>query len=98
MKPVKRAVVVAVIAAGVIGAAPAVSAVATTEYPDGGTWVYDANGSTNYSNYYHASKKHRSSVQNCNGLVRSTDAVGGLWSYASEGVCLSGNQAFYYVY
>jgi lactococcin 972 family bacteriocin len=86
-----------VTAAGLVGGT-AFSAFATTKHVSGGTWVYDAGSSTNYSNFYHPTKLHRSSVENCYGLVRSADRAGGFWSYAAEPVCLSGNQAYYNVY
>lgn len=71
---------------------------AGTEYVGGGTWQYNADNSTNYSNYYHGSKLHRSSVQNRYGLVRSGDKPGGVWAMASQAVALTNNQAFWYVY
>ena len=98
MKARTRAWMVTATTAGLIAGTPVVAALATTKSVSGGTWTYGATGSINYSNYFHPSKKHRSSVQNCSGTYRSTDAAGGLTSRVSESVCLSGNQAYYNVY
>jgi len=68
------------IAAGAIGAlAVAAPALATTVSVGGGTWQYGVTVS-NYSNYYHGSKAHRSSVDNSvAGLVRSGCVSSGQW-------------------
>ena len=97
MKFRTRATVAGLAATALVAAVP-VAAFATTKQVSGGTWNYGANATTNYSNFYHPSRLHRSSVENCYGLVRSADRAGGFYSYASESVCLSGNQAFYNVY
>lgn len=88
--------VTALAATAVLGAGGAANA--TTQWPEGGTWIYDATGTTNYSNYYHSSAKHRSSVSNRLGTVRSADAARGYWSYASQTVYTYGNNAYYYKY
>ena len=84
------------IAAGAIGAlAVAAPALATTVSVGGGTWQYGVTVS-NYSNYYHGSKAHRSSVDNSvAGLVRSGCVSSGQWSYASEVAAASGNNAYW---
>lgn len=95
----KRAVVIGLVASGVLTATPMITALATTKSASGGTWQYDATGTVNYSNYYHPSGLHRSSVANPDyGTVRSKDEPGGRWSYASEGVAIMGNKAYYNLY
>ncbi len=91
----KRAAVVGALAVAILGATPMVAALATTKSEDGGTWTYGAGGSTNYSDYYHPSKEHRSSVSNDYGTYRSANEAGGLWADVSETVAISGNQAFW---
>ncbi|MCT1478116.1 lactococcin 972 family bacteriocin [Microbacterium sp. p3-SID336] len=59
------------------------------------------NGSNrgNDSSYFHASKKHRSSVKNSTGsIVRSSDQNGGIWARAWQPATASGNQAFWFTY
>ncbi len=71
---------------------------ATTAYPEGGTWNYGFKGVTVYSDYYHPSKKHRTTACRSDFCARSTDQYGGNW--ASQGVQSSakGNESYYYVY
>lgn len=88
----------AIVLASALVLGSSVAASATTENVGGGTWVYNADNASNYSNYYHGSSKHRSSVQNRYGLVRSGDKPGGQWAYASQPVAITNNQAFWYVY
>ena len=95
----KRAVVIGLVASGVLTATPMVTALATTKSVSGGTWDYGATGTVNYSNYLHPSGLHRSSVANPDyGTVRSKDEPGGQRSYASEGVAIMGNKAYYNLY
>lgn len=53
----------------------------------------------NDSSYYHATKKHRASVQNPKyGVTRSADTVKGKWARADQPASPSGNQAYWYAY
>lgn len=62
----------------------AVPALATVEYPGGGTWNYGTNRTEVWSNYHHPSRNHRSSVINGYGEYRSSGCKSpGVWSYAS---------------
>lgn len=59
------------------------------------------NGSNrgNDSSYYHASKKHRSSVKNSTGVVvRSSDQNGGIWARSWQTATAWGNEAYWYTY
>jgi lactococcin 972 family bacteriocin len=98
----------AVIAAAVMGVAlwagGASTASATTEYPpEGGVWQYGviepASTVFVYSQYYHGSKLHRSSVSpTSGGIYRSANAAAGQWSYVDRQTSYSGNRAWYAVY
>lgn len=77
-----------------LGATPAN---AYTSYPEGGTWDYGNSGKT-WSNYYHGSKKHRSTACNSYTCLRSADAAKGNWSYASVSWTVTGNTWYYYNY
>ncbi|CNF06940.1 bacteriocin%2C lactococcin 972 family [Mycobacterium tuberculosis] len=90
---VKRAVKVA-LTAGVITMATAGPAMATVKYVGGGTWDYGATATT-WSNYYHGSVCHGSSVYADAVLVRSPNTAAGYWSYASHKAGLAGNQAYW---
>ena len=88
------------LAAGVVGAlAVAAPALATTESVGGGTWEHGVTAYSpagkNYSNYYHGSRAHRSSVQNAGGLVRSSCVGAGSWSVASQHATPRGNKAYW---
>lgn len=76
----------------------AITASASTEYVGGGTFQYDADASLNWCNYYHPSKKHRCTVQNKYGSLRSPDRAGNQWAYQSQPVARTGNQVFWFVY
>ena len=91
-------------AALVLGGATAAQAL-TTVSAEGGTFQYGveefgANTWIVKSNYYHGSKKHRTTA--CSGYtncVRSADAGGGYWSkvgkvFGGE----PGAKAYYYIY
>ena len=53
----------------------------------------------NDSSYYHATKKHRSSVQNSTGaIVRSSDRSAGIWARAWQPATGWGNKAYWYTY
>ena len=68
-----------------IVAGAAVPALATVTYPGGGTWSYGTNSTEVYSNYYHPSNNHRSSVINGYGEYLSSGCKSpGVWAYASE--------------
>src|SRR5690349_19725923 len=75
-------------------AAPASATVAGVS---GGLWGYGTALNT-WSNFYHPSALHRSSVKVCGIIYRSLDQPGNAWSTVSVAACLSGNEAFYNVY
>lgn len=73
------------VSALLVGAA-ATPALATTVSAGGGTWDYGVNnnGGSVWSNYWHTSAKHGSSVQNGYGEIERSACVGAdRWSYAS---------------
>lgn len=81
---IKRKIATSVGACAVVlgFATPALAAVA---YPGGGTWVYGTNTTEVYSNYYHGSKRHRSSTINGYGEYSASTCKGaGVWSYNSQ--------------
>ena len=79
---VRRSLVGAVLAAALaVGVAPA--AQATVVHVGGGTWNYGVESifpSWNWSDYYHPSRRHRSSVTGDQGLIRSRCTAPGQWS------------------
>jgi lactococcin 972 family bacteriocin len=91
---VRKSVMAAV--AGAIGVlAVASPALAAVQYVGGGEWRYGVTD-VNYSNYYHGSARHQSSVfNNLKGLVRSGCASGGSWSYATQAAATQGNKAYW---
>ena len=70
----------------------------------GGKHWYGVHSNTNGTNvrndssYYHAKKKHRTSVSNGNGTVRSADQPAGIWARADQYATNSGNKAWWYAY
>jgi lactococcin 972 family bacteriocin len=67
-----------------IVAGTALPALATVEYPGGGTWNYGTNRTEVWSNYHHPTRNHRSSVINGYGEYRSSGCKAPrIWSYAS---------------
>ena len=76
---------VALLALG-LTAGTAGTAMAVVASAGGGTWDYGIANllpGTNWSNYYHGSRAHGSSVEGDAGLVRSPNVAAGRWSYAS---------------
>ncbi|MFZ6993517.1 lactococcin 972 family bacteriocin [Curtobacterium sp. RRHDQ66] len=64
----------------------------------GGSWTYGTNGPNNtaYSNFYHTTRKHGSSVENGRGnVVRSATVAGGATAKASITKTYAGNHAYY---
>lgn len=64
----------------------------------GGTWTYGTNGKDNtaFSNFYHKTRKHGSSVKNGAGNTkRSADKAGGETAKASIRKTYAGNTAYY---
>lgn len=59
----------------------------TVNPPEGGVWRYGRG----YSDYFHGSKKHGSSVQGVN-FVRSPCVKAGSWSYARTDAARFGEQ------
>lgn len=76
----------------------ALTASAGTEYVGGGTFHYNADATLNWCNYHHPSKKHRCTVENKFGSLRSPDTAGGLWAYQSQPVAKVGNKVWWHVY
>lgn len=71
-----------VVSAALVGAA-ATPALAITENVGGGTWNYGTSKETVWSNYWHTSAKHGSSVRNGYGdEERSACKNADTWSYA----------------
>ncbi|MGL5824580.1 MAG: lactococcin 972 family bacteriocin [Nocardioides sp.] len=62
--------------------ASAAPALATVEYPGGGTWSYGV-GSEVYSHYHHPSRTHRASVINGYGELKRDCAPQDYWARAS---------------
>ncbi|QJW37590.1 lactococcin 972 family bacteriocin [Cellulosimicrobium protaetiae] len=82
MRKIITAVCTVALAVG-MGLGTAGPAAAGLEYRDGGKWYWQYTTMILESNYYHASKTHRSSVKTPHELVRSPWKSGGLWSYSS---------------
>lgn len=93
----KRAALGAALAA-VLVMGGALTASAGTEFVGGGTFHYNADATLNWCNYHHPSKKHRCTVENRFGSVRSPDAAAGLWAYQSQPVARTGNKVWWHVY
>ncbi|MFC9297763.1 lactococcin 972 family bacteriocin [Streptomyces sp. NPDC057011] len=89
----KRGIKLALVAGAVI-AASAAPALATTVSVGGGTWDYGAGTATVWSDYYHGSKCHGSSVQG-EYYDASGNVSAGSWAFASAPVKLSGNKSYY---
>lgn len=82
----------------VLGLAPAAAAV---QYPDGGVWTYGADYSRRgaFSNYYHGSKEHSSTVvSRWNSDFAKGEALPGETSYAFMRTSIREQVAFYYNY
>jgi len=76
------------------------AAVAATQYPSmGGTWNYGLAGGVHaYSDYFHSSRCHGSTVINDWGRNRSIDVAGGRWANAGHRATpLTGNQYYFRV-
>ena len=90
-----------VLAAAAIGAsavtAVAAPAMAEREFVGGGTWDYGTAGlgTILYSNYYHPSNNHRSSVSVNDIVTRSPCTSPGDWSHAQDWKAVSGNKVFW---
>lgn len=72
---------------------------AATQYPGGGVWTYGASNGGAYSNYYHGSKYHSSTVvsrKNSNSSKGYANA--GRTSYAYIRTTWGEQAAFYYNY
>lgn len=73
------------------------TAVAATQYPtQGGTWNYGLNGAGAYSDYYHGSLCHGSSVYTDWDNDRSIDVVPGRWANAFAWGNWWTNNRYYY--
>lgn len=92
MKRAGRYVVILALSAAVtLGAVSPASAV--KEKVGGGSWEHGFSGVMVYSNYYHSTKTHRSSVTTQFDYYSSGWKSAGLVSYASLQSSLQGNQA-----
>jgi lactococcin 972 family bacteriocin len=90
--------IVAAVAMGA-GAAMAVAApaMADREFVGGGTWDHGfaGLGTILYSNYFHPSVNHGSSVQ-VDGIVYRSACVGpNVWSHVQTGSAVSGNKVYW---
>jgi len=77
----------------------AAAAFATTNYPaEGGTWTYGLSPGliTPYSNYYHPSRCHGSSVYDDWGSASSINTAGGHQSQASTSGTIFTHNRYYY--
>jgi hypothetical protein len=90
------------VSAGVLlSASPAF---ATTQYPEGGTWNYGKSYYSNgvqilYSEYYHPSNWHRSSIVPDDGRVyRSGDKAAGIWASVSKESYGANDSCYYFKY
>jgi lactococcin 972 family bacteriocin len=64
-------------------------------FPEGGTWDYGTNDGT-YSNYFHKTRQHATSVINGNATYKTSgSARPNTWSKVSVFHTWTGNQAFY---
>lgn len=79
-KTMKRAAIATLVAAGIAGGAAGVASAATVNI-GGGTWTYGV-GANVYSNYYHGSVCHGSSVQG-RYYASSGNTRAGVWARAS---------------
>lgn len=82
---IAKSVGTALLALG-LAAGTAGTAMAAVVSAGGGTWDYGIQNllpGMNWSNYYHSSRAHGSSVEGDVGLVRSPNMAAGYWSYAS---------------
>lgn len=72
---------------------------AATQYPDGGVWTYGATSGGAFSNYYHGSKYHTSTVvSRWNSNSSRGAAPAGQTSYAYIDTSFGEQAAFYYNY
>ncbi len=88
-------------AAAVMGAsavlAVAAPAMADRQYVGGGAWDYGfaGLGSIVYSNYYHPSTNHGSSVVINDIVYRSNCEAPGVWSHVQQWSAVSGNKVYW---
>lgn len=81
-----------VMAAGTTGVA-----LAAEQFPaEGGSWQYGDNGFRAYSNYWHASKTHGSSVSAGNKTSTSICTARNKWSYAQVNMPGTSAPAYHY--
>lgn len=68
------------------------------QHVDGGTWYYGTDWSVVWSNFYHPTRCHGSSVRTYNGLitVRSARTAPGRWSHAQVRRSTDTNEAYYW--
>lgn len=67
---------------GIISLGIAIPAFATVEYPAGGVWDYGTENGIVYSDYYHPTSWHKSSVKTSS-VFSSPCTAKGYWSKAS---------------
>ncbi|MFF7247693.1 lactococcin 972 family bacteriocin [Embleya sp. NPDC008237] len=78
---------------GALVVAVATPAIATIDYPSGGTWDHGAGTATVWSHYYHPSVCHGSTSVGT--YTERASAAAGSWSYTSATAKLSGNESYY---
>lgn len=97
MKYKVKGLVTVALAVAAIGTASGVAA--ATQYPDGGVWTYGATNGGAFSNYYHGSKYHSSTVvSRWNSRSNRGYAYAGRTSYAYIPTKWGEQVAFYYNY
>ncbi|MBB4071312.1 lactococcin 972 family bacteriocin [Canibacter oris] len=99
----KKMIPTVLVSVGLVFAGAAAANAVVTYPAEGGTWDYGVDSSTIWSNYYHSTRSHGSSVRNCHGsLTRSPNVGPGHWSHATRYDGCTGwfktDQAYYRVY
>ncbi|WP_239253743.1 lactococcin 972 family bacteriocin [Listeria ilorinensis] len=75
---------------------PAKNLLKATQKVGGGTWKHWMTGDMNYSEYYHSTRQHSTTVKNSTGRSVSSGWVAkGKWAKASCKASLSGNKAYW---
>ncbi|WP_406486480.1 lactococcin 972 family bacteriocin [Streptomyces sp. NBC_01563] len=81
----KRTGLKAAVASAALIFAAATPALAITVDAAGGRWSYDSGANSTWSNYYHSSQEHSSSVKSGSHIFDSGCTAKGKWSLASIG-------------
>jgi len=95
----KKKIMATILLTSIITFSFAGTALAATEYPNGGVWTYGASNGGAFSNYYHGSKYHSSTVVSRRDSRSSKGfAYAGKTSYAWISTGWGEPAAFYYNY